>query len=101
MKKIKDLTTEDFPGFDLDQDQFKNWQQAKIDAEKNVMIFSLISLMILIIAIATTGTAVAPGALVVLLVMLGIRSKSNKMAKSMGLDDRKILQARKGRFKAK
>jgi len=71
-----------------------------VQAEKSVMIFALITLTILVIALLTSGMLVAPGAILVILIMFGIRSKSNRMAKEMDLNDKKILAARKGKFKA-
>jgi len=100
MKKIEQLTTADFPGKELDEEAFEAWRTSKVQAEKNVKIFGLITISILVIALLTTQHFIAPGAILVILVMFGIRSKSNKMAKAMGLNERMILAARKGRFKA-
>jgi len=94
MRKIDDLTAEDFPGVDVIT--FAQWKGEYENANRNTSITLLVLVILNGILIATSGY-VFWGGIILVIVIGGFWSKPNKLLKEMGLTSKAIRQARKRR----
>lgn len=106
MRKLKELTAEDFPG--VDKSLFENWKKARIDANKKIIIAIIIIIVLLpiinIILITNKVYGDDPNnglivycfiLLIYCIVILSIGYKPIKLQKGLGLTNKSIRNARK------
>jgi hypothetical protein len=92
-KKFNELTAEDFP--EVDSEKFNEWKEAVQNANMNT-VFVLIGLLILnVFLFLTTGSFILGGLLLVV-VLVAINRKPNRLAKELGITRDAIKRARAG-----
>lgn len=103
-KKIDELTVEDFPGLELNNDLFKLWQEKRSRAKKNRFIFAAIVLLLIIIFIIPNlmaGIDMRLGmipSLIIWYIQDRIEKPAKDLQKELQLTNKMIRNARKGCF---
>jgi hypothetical protein len=91
MKKFEDLGAEDFPG--VDSDKFYEWKNAVHTANTYTGVIFIALIVVNVILFVTTGSIML-GGLLLLVPLLFINRKPNRLAKELGMTRQKIKEAR-------
>ena len=91
MKKLQDLTAEDFPG--IDHDKFYEWKSAVQSANTYTAVIFIALIIVNVILFATTGRIML-GGLLLLAPLFLINRKPNRLAKDLGMTRQRIKEAR-------
>lgn len=94
MKKMSELTSDDFPGFD--QGKVSEWLLALDSATKTYWVIVVVLLLTFILLSMVAGTLVLPGVLLLVIIQLFVFHKANKLRKELGITGKTIKLARKG-----
>jgi len=92
-RKFKELTAEDFPG--VDGEKFNEWKEAVIEAEKNIIMVFVGLIILNVILFLAMGSFMLGGILLVVVLIL-VNKKSNRLAKELGITRDAIKRARAG-----
>jgi len=92
-KKFMELTAEDFPG--VDPEKFDEWKEAVQDSEKNIIMVFVGLLVLNVILFLATGSFMLGGILLVVVIII-INLKPNRLAKELGITRDAIKRARAG-----
>ncbi len=92
-RKFKELTVEDFPG--VDPQKFDEWKEAVMEANQNtIMVFVGLIIFNIILFIALKGFML--GGLLLIIVLVLINRKPNRLAKELGITREAIKRVRAG-----
>jgi len=91
MRKLNELTADDFPG--ADPQKFEEWKQAVQNANTYSIILLVGLVLFNVILYAATGSIMF-GGLLLLLIFVLIQRKPGKLAKELGITPQKIKEAR-------
>ncbi|MCX6174275.1 MAG: zinc ribbon domain-containing protein [Ignavibacteriales bacterium] len=92
-KKFKELTAEDFPG--VDPEKFDEWKEAVLEADKNIIMVFVGLLVLNVILFLAMGSFMLGGILLVI-VLIMVNRKPNRLAKELGITRDAIKRARAG-----
>jgi hypothetical protein len=92
-KKIRELTTEDFPG--VDELKLNEWKAA-VQGANNASIVVLVLLVIINIITLTVMQAFVLGGLLLILVLALINIKPNRLFKQLGITRQDLRRALRG-----
>jgi hypothetical protein len=92
MRKVKELTPEDFPG--VDARKFRAWRQAHQDANRNTIILAVILIALNVVLFFATGRVMTGG--IILLGLVGFFwLKPERLWKGLGISKADLRAARK------
>jgi hypothetical protein len=94
MKKFKELTPADFPGYD--PVKIEEWMAAANEANGNYIKFMGGLLLLFVVISFAVGTLVFPGLILVIFVPAFIFRRTRKIEKELKINRRIVMMARRG-----